>query len=67
MREAKPRKIKAKCGAPKGGGGGEKRSVFPWKFGGIPANFVSIGLGQRVPINCKKIVINILEGQTLRR
>ena len=39
--------MKAKrCGAPKGGGereGGRRRSVSPWKFGGIPANFVSIG------------------------
>ena len=41
--EAKPRKIKAKkCGAPKGGRG-EKRSVFPWNFGGIPAIFVTFG------------------------
>ena len=48
----KPRTIKAKrCVTPKGGGeeGEERRSVFPWKFGGIRANFVSIG--------CKKLLV----------
>ena len=43
MRGGKPRRIRAR-----GVGGGRRWSVFPWNFGGIPANFVS-----RVPINCK--------------
>ena len=65
MRGAKPRKIKAKtCGTPKGG---RRRSVFPWKFGGIPANFVTIGWGQMGSNQIKKNVVDILDGQTLHR
>ena len=54
---AKPRTIKAEVCGPEGWWGrGGRRSVFPWKFGGIPANFVSIG--------CKKLLLTFGRSNT---
>ena len=69
-RRANPEKLRPRGVGPRTMGRwweGGRRSVFPWKFGGIPANFVLKWLRSKGSNQLYKIVIYILEGQTLQR
>ena len=45
--------------------GGRGRSVFSWKFGGIPANLLQLVEVKGVPVGCGKNVNDIWENQRL--